>query len=116
MANTGDIGGQCVAYAKKTIKPASGITGNANTWYTNSTYCTPVAIKSKCVACWSGGPGGYGHVGVVETWNSSTSKMKYSDSNYKLDEKVIVRDGITVDQMKALFGSSFTFQGYVTLK
>lgn len=117
MANTGDYGGQCVAYAKKTLNPNSGITGNANTWYNNTTYCTQLSgIKSKCAACWSGGTGGYGHVAVVESWDATAKTMTYSDSNYKGDEKVIVRTGLTEAAMKKLFGSSYTFQGYVTLK
>jgi surface antigen len=113
---TGDHGGQCVAYAKAMINPKSGIRGNANTWYTNAAYSVKTQLKGKVVACWSGGKQGYGHVGVVQEYDPATKKMLYSDSNYKNDEKVIVRPDITEADMKRLFGSSYTFQGYIELK
>jgi surface antigen len=116
MAKTGDHGGQCVAYAKATLNPKSGITGNANTWYGNTEFCIKTKLKSKVAACWRGGAGGYGHVGVVEAYDPKTKKMRYSDSNYQEDEKVIVRPNITEDEMKKLFGAKYVFQGYIILK
>ena len=110
---------QCVEYAKSRIKELtyvnSGITGNANTWYNQTYYVTQLAgPEDECVACWSGGANGYGHVGVVESWNGTT--MDYSDANYDRKGTIIFRAGITETQMKNLFGSSYTFQGYVKLK
>jgi surface antigen len=116
MAKTGDHGGQCVAYAKATLNPKSGITGNASTWYGNMEHCIKTRLKSQVAACWRGGAGGYGHVGVVEKYDLKTKKMLYSDSNYREDEKIIVRPDITEEEMKKLFGPSYVFQGYVMLR
>jgi hypothetical protein len=116
MAKTGDHGGQCVAYAKATLNPKSCITGNANTGYGNTEYCIKTRLKSKVAACWRGGAGGYGHVGVVESYDPKTKTMLYSDSNYREDEKVIVRPKLTEAEMKKLFGPTYVFQGYITLR
>jgi hypothetical protein len=116
MAKTGDHGGQCVAYAKAALNPKSGITGNASTWYGNIGHSIKTKLKSKVAACWRGGAGGCGHVGVVESYDPKTKKMLYSDSNYREDEKVIVRPNITEAEMKALCGPTYVFQGYITLK
>ena len=101
---------QCVAYANQYFN--SNVRGNGSDWYDNPA-TTPCSLRSGCVACWSGGTGGYGHVGVVEEWDPDTQTMTYSDANYNGDGKVITREGITVKQMKALFSSRYTFQGYV---
>ncbi len=109
MANTGDYGGECVEYANNYF--GSNVKGNGSQWYNSSSVTQLDEIQSGCVACWSGGPGNYGHVGVVEEWNGKT--MTYSDSNYGFDHLVIVRKKLTEAGMKRLFGSKFTFQGYV---
>lgn len=109
MAKTGDYGGQCVAYANAYF--GSSLTGNGNEWYDSSSVTQLDEIQSGCAACWSGGKHGYGHVGVVEEWNGET--MTYSDSNYKGDEKVIVRTDLSERDMKRFLGKTFTFQDYV---
>ncbi|RPF42120.1 CHAP domain-containing protein [Hydrogenoanaerobacterium saccharovorans] len=99
---------QCVRYVNKYF--GSNVIGNGCDWY-NSSATTQVSLQSGCVACWSGGVQGYGHVGVVESWDGS--KMTYSDANYRGDGEVITRKNITEDEMLDLFGSSYEFQGYV---
>lgn len=74
---------QCVAYANNYF--GSSVRGNGCDWYDNGS-TSQVDLQSGCVACWSGGKEGYGHVGVVETWDGS--EMTYSDANYKGDGKV----------------------------
>ncbi len=111
---------QCVEYASLRIKELSGfnsgITGNANTWYGNTTYCKKLSSPATwSIACWSGGSQGYGHVAVIEEWDEDEGIMNYSDANYYSDGKIVSRKGITETQMLKLFGSSFTFQGYVKL-
>lgn len=109
---------QCVGYAKEKMKELTGIEssirGNGADWYNSPNATKLSGIQSACVACWSGGSYGYGHVAVVESWNGNT--MNYSDANYKGDEQIIYRYGITESQMKQLFGRSYTFQGYIKLK
>ncbi len=107
-------GGQCVRYANDYF--GTTVYGNACDWYNSSQVTQLDGIESDCVACWSGGSHGYGHVGVVETYDPDTKTMTYSDSNYRGDEEIIVREGITERQMKNLFGSSYKFQGYVRPK
>lgn len=99
---------ECVEYANNYF--GSSVRGHGAQWYDNDA-TTHVSLQSGCVACWSGGPGGFGHVGVVESWDGST--MTYSDANYNLDGKVTRRTDITEAAMKRLFGKTFTFQGYV---
>lgn len=101
---------ECVAYANQYF--GSNVRGNGCDWYDNAA-TTQCKLQSGCVACWKGGSGGYGHVGVVESYDSKSKTMTYSDANYKGDGKVITRNGITESEMKKLFGSSYTFQGYV---
>lgn len=101
---------QCVAYANQCF--SSSVKGNGCDWY-NNTATTQVTLRSGCVACWKGGSNSYGHVGVVESYDSKSKTMTYSDANYNGDGKVITRKGITEAAMKKLFGSTYTFQGYV---
>lgn len=112
---------QCVEYARRKIKELtgldSGITGNASTWYGNTTYCKKLSGPATwSIACWSGGGSqDYGHVAVIEDWDEDEGIMNYSDANYKGDGKIISRKGITETKMLKLFGPSYTFQGYVKL-
>lgn len=112
LPQTGDYGGQCVDFVNNQL--GTSVRGHGGQWYTSS-QTTPCTIRSRCVACWSGGPSGFGHVGLVYTWDEASRTMNYMDSNYDNDELVHYRKGITEQQMKNLFGSSFKFQGYVTV-
>lgn len=102
---------QCVTYANNYF--GSSVRGNGADWYNSDDVKRLSGVESNCVACWKGGPGGYGHVGVVETYNEETGIMVYSDANYNMDGEIITRPDFTEEKMKKLFGSSFTFQGYV---
>ncbi len=116
MAETGDYGGECVAYAANYFGKRFGVLKASQIWKADSVTQLSGPESGSC-ACWSGGSGGYGHVGVVEEWDSSSETMRYSDSNYDYPNKlVIVRDDITEKDMKALFGRSYKFQGYVKFK
>lgn len=112
--------GQCTHYAYDKSLELTGIelpvTGDASTWYTSvpRSMRSSVPTRFGCVACWSGGTNGWGHVGVVESMNGSL--MLYSDCNYEYPENpgtVITHEDITEAEMKRLFGSSFSFQGYI---
>ncbi len=52
---------------------------------------------------------------MIEEWDEDEGIMNYSDANYYSDGKIVSRKGITETEMLKLFGSSFTFQGYVKL-
>lgn len=109
---------QCTWYAWQTMYDMTGKAipfsdaPDARKWYTSvhRDYRSKMPA-SPSVACWSGGT--YGHVGVVESWNGST--MDFTDRNF--DEHGGTRNltGITIEEMKADFGSSYTFQGFIVL-
>lgn len=113
MAETGDRGGQCVSYA------GFGYFGKKfGILFAREAFNARTVVKLKepqagCIACWGGGAG---HVGVVESWDPVTKLMTYSDSNRKLDEKIIRNKGITVKTMQGYMGKSHPFQGYVKFR
>lgn len=115
MASTGDYGGQCVIYVNNYFGKKLAVMTAAEAW--NSSAVNQLSgPMSGSIACWKGGTGGYGHVGVVEFYNRNTKTMTFSDSNRKGDELVIRKTGITEKDMKGYFGSSYTFLGYVKFK
>lgn len=113
----------CTWYAFGRIYELGGsklsVTGDASAWFNNAPmskrYSTPSAQR---VACWSGGPKGQGHVGVIEKVYSDGS-FDYSEANF--DGNGIfdaTKDGVIIKcadltAMKARFGSSFNFQGFI---
>lgn len=112
--------GQCTHYAWDKFLELTGVelpvTKDAAKWYGSvpRSMRSSVPTSSGCVACWSGGSEGHGHVGVVESMNGDL--MLYSDCNYEYPDNpgtIIVREDITVAQMKRLFGSTYTFQGFI---
>lgn len=115
MPKTGDYGGQCVIYVNDYFGDKVGVMTAAEVWE-SSAVNQLTSPMSGCIACWSGGAHGYGHVGVVEFYNRNTKNMIYSDSNRRGDELVIKNKNITEEKMKSFFGSSYTFQGYVKFK
>lgn len=118
MARSGKTttnGGQCVIYAGSYFGETFGVQTAAQIWTAN-TVRQLSGPKSGCCAVWTGGSGGAGHVGVVESWNSTSQTMTFSDSNYDGDEIVYRNTGISQSTMKGYFGSSYTFKGYVEFK
>lgn len=120
MANKfedGAYGGECVTYAGMTYFGKRFNVNVAAEVYNASTVRKLSGPKSQCIACWSGGPTGAGHVGVVETWYPDTETMDYSDSNFVMGEyKIKNRPNIPRTELEDICGSDFTFQGYVEFK
>ena len=106
----GEYGGECVTYAGMTYFGKRFGVDYANQVYNASTVRKLTGPKSGCVACWSKGNG---HVGVVESWDSKTKTMTYSDSNRNWDHIVHRDEGITEAEMKKIAGG---FQEYVEFK
>ena len=118
MSRTGKtttIGGSCVIYAGDYFGKKFGVT-YAYQIATASTVTKLPGVQAGCCAVWSGGSQGHGHVGVVESWNSTSKTMTFSDSNYDGDNRVYRNTGISESTMKGYFGSSFTFEGYFKFK
>lgn len=108
---TTTVGGSCVTYAGDYFGKKFGVEYAGQ--IPNSKAVTKLdGPKSGCCPVWTGGAAGYGHVGVVESWNSSTKKMDFSDSNYKEKDIVYRNTDITESTMKGYFGSTYKFAGY----
>lgn len=94
------------------------VSGNAGNWYASSPWSRRYTFPaSNTIACWSGGAGGFGHVGVIEKIYQDGS-LDYSEANYDGDGTLSSADGqikhfASADDMKRRFGSSFTFEGYI---
>ncbi|MDO4189811.1 MAG: CHAP domain-containing protein [Lachnospiraceae bacterium] len=83
------IRGQCVwyvrnrGYEKLGNKGLTGISGNANVWYSQagskglSRGTTP---QTNSIACWNGGS--YGHVAYVEYYDSSSQTVYFTEANW----------------------------------
>lgn len=83
------IAGQCVwyvrnrGYEKLGNAGLTGISGNANAWYTtaqNKGLSTGSTPRSNSIACWNGGS--YGHVAYVEYYDSATETVYFTEANW----------------------------------
>ena len=78
--------GECVWYVKGRYRERRNknfpITGNANQLWdaANGVMTRSATPIANSVACWNGG--GYGHVAFVESYNSSTQEVSYSQANF----------------------------------
>lgn len=112
------IVGQCVWYVRcralEKCNVDTGITGNANTWYTTAlskklnVTKTPV---SDSVACFSNGK--YGHVVFVEHVTANT--VYYTEANSNNDNKLSADDGILKSQSLSSFINRTGYQGCIVL-
>ena len=118
------ITGECVWYvrgrAQEKLGVNTGITGNANTWWSKATkngLNVGSEIRGDSIACFSG-PSSYGHVVFVESVTSDT--VFFTEANVEgiiSDGLISPSDGvlksISVNDFKAKCGNSL--QGYIYL-